>query len=210
MRRVVATAVNKKLETGIPSVSRLAIPGSQTSIRRINLLICSHRFQLVVLSAYKQMHAQAVDVLSDVGEASFDRAFAALRPSKLRHSSGWTYRPRSRAVIHGAGDMGARLSELELQKSLDFCVKMFDPVTLDPQQAIAVEDLLDLHTPLVHPDNFRSRKDEAGIPETRMLLDKVNARRLVQAEYAINNFQQEPLLGYVVRLEEGRLGLSKA
>lgn len=42
-----------------------------------------YRFQLVVLSAYKQIQAQSMPILSDVDENNFDRAFAFLRPGKL-------------------------------------------------------------------------------------------------------------------------------
>jgi len=38
------------------------------------------RFLVVVLSAYKQMKAQRDDVLSDIGEDNFDRAFKFFRP----------------------------------------------------------------------------------------------------------------------------------
>jgi hypothetical protein len=38
------------------------------------------RFQVVVLSAYKQIRAQHMDVLSDIDEDNYDRAFAYLRP----------------------------------------------------------------------------------------------------------------------------------
>ena len=38
------------------------------------------RFLVVVLSAYKQMKAQTEDVLSDIGEDNFDRAFKFIRP----------------------------------------------------------------------------------------------------------------------------------
>ena len=38
------------------------------------------RFLLVVLGAYKQIRAQSEDVLSDVGEDNFDKAFNYLRP----------------------------------------------------------------------------------------------------------------------------------
>lgn len=41
------------------------------------------RFMLVVLGAYKQMQAQNIDVLSDISEDNFDRAFDLLRPSQL-------------------------------------------------------------------------------------------------------------------------------
>lgn len=39
------------------------------------------RFQVVVLSAYKQILAQSTDVLADIDEDNFDRAFGFLRPS---------------------------------------------------------------------------------------------------------------------------------
>ena len=41
------------------------------------------RFLVVVLSAYKQMRSQSTDVLSDVGEDNFDKAFSFLRPGTL-------------------------------------------------------------------------------------------------------------------------------
>jgi hypothetical protein len=44
------------------------------------IVIEAPRFLLVVLGAYKQMRAQSEDVLSDVGENNFDKAFEYLRP----------------------------------------------------------------------------------------------------------------------------------
>lgn len=41
------------------------------------------RFLVVVLGAYKQMRSQSTDVLSDVGEDNFDKAFSFLRPGTL-------------------------------------------------------------------------------------------------------------------------------
>ena len=40
------------------------------------------RFQVVVLSAYKQIRAQSTDVLSDINEDNYDRAFGFLRPGQ--------------------------------------------------------------------------------------------------------------------------------
>jgi len=40
------------------------------------------RFQVVVLSAYKQIRAQSDDILSDIDEDNYDRAFSFLRPGK--------------------------------------------------------------------------------------------------------------------------------
>lgn len=48
------------------------------SIFKLNWLFNS--FQIVVLSAYKQMRAQSESVLCDVDEDNYDRAFALLRP----------------------------------------------------------------------------------------------------------------------------------
>lgn len=39
-----------------------------------------YRFQMVVLSAYKQIRSQTIDILSDINEDNYDRAFAFLRP----------------------------------------------------------------------------------------------------------------------------------
>lgn len=41
------------------------------------------RFQVVVLSAYKQIRAQSTDVLSDIDEDNYDRAFGFLRPREF-------------------------------------------------------------------------------------------------------------------------------
>ena len=126
--------------------------------------------------------------------------------------------------------MGARLSETELQKSLDFCVNLFNPTTpeqhdyLSRSNSVAPE-LLDVAAPVVDPSVFedtlcivRATSDDSSdegstasdcerAEETRMILSKINARRVVHPEYAINNLELEPLCGYVVRLETGKLGL---
>ncbi|KAI0264704.1 hypothetical protein BC834DRAFT_1042243 [Gloeopeniophorella convolvens] len=77
------------------------------------------RFLIVVLSAYKQMRAQSKDVLCDIGEDNFDKAFAFLRP-----------------VIQGNADLGPRLSEVEVQSALDFCANLFTPVDADAAKAL--------------------------------------------------------------------------
>ena len=40
-------------------------------------------FLIVVLSAYKQMRTQSKNVLCDVGEDNFDKAFSFLRPGMI-------------------------------------------------------------------------------------------------------------------------------
>ncbi|KAI9431676.1 hypothetical protein F5148DRAFT_1311069, partial [Russula earlei] len=59
------------------------------------------------------------DVLCDVGEDNFDKAFKFLRP-----------------VIQGSADLGPRLSEVEVQNALDFCADLFAPVNTDAANAL--------------------------------------------------------------------------
>ncbi|KAF8829405.1 hypothetical protein HHX47_DHR3000952 [Lentinula edodes] len=87
-------------------------------------------------------------------------------------------------------------------------------------------ELMDVAKPLVDPKSFEDvlkvtptecSARSTGCKETeantyseskpRMVLDKINARRLVHPEYAINNLEAEELLGCAIRLEKGRLGL---
>ncbi|KAG2015793.1 hypothetical protein CC2G_009028 [Coprinopsis cinerea AmutBmut pab1-1] len=188
------------------------------------------RFQIVVLSAYKQIRSQSEGILSDIDEDNYDRAFALLRP-----------------VIQGASDMGARLSESELQKSLDFCVNLFNPTSPEQHRQIAEKaelehTLLDVSKPLVHPavlehaikstqrrhnakvvtttiatidsdlpndSGEEEDSDTERTAETKMVLNKINARRVLHSEYYINNLEVEPLEGSVVILERGKLGLKK-
>ncbi|KAI0072427.1 FAD/NAD(P)-binding domain-containing protein [Panus rudis PR-1116 ss-1] len=81
------------------------------------------RFLVVVLSAYKQIRSQNMNVLADIGDENFDKAFSFLRP-----------------VIQGGAEMGAKLSEDEVQRALDFCVNLFNPTT--PEQHASVKEKL--------------------------------------------------------------------
>ncbi|KAH7915075.1 hypothetical protein BJ138DRAFT_225578 [Hygrophoropsis aurantiaca] len=163
------------------------------------------RFQLVVLSAYKQIRAQNLDILNDVDEDNYDRAFATIRP-----------------VIQGASDMGSRLSEAELNCALDFCAKFFNPtipVVNRLKQGIPSE-FLDVTRPMVDPLTLEASL-ASGIqsimqglvacdPEVRLEIEKVNMRRMLHGEYGLHNMEVEDILGFVVRLEKGRLGLTRA
>lgn len=196
---------------------------------------------MVVLSAYKQIRAQSTDVLSDIDEDNYDRAFAFLRPGPCKFTAHSKNSADLYAVIQGASDMGTRLSETELQKSLDFCVNLFNPTSPELHERISQnseisKELFDVTAPLMNPAAFESTlrvnrnihkttrslgetlnssldleasSDSEKATETRMVLNKINARRVVHSEYAINNLESEPLGGYVVKLERGKLGLVK-
>jgi hypothetical protein len=149
------------------------------------------------------------------------------------------------SVIQGASDMGARLSENELQKSLDFCMNLFNPTSPELHERLSRfggtvrNDLLDVMMPVVDPTILESAllavhtsssttkypqsghdfgsdsdldifSDAETVSETRLVLSKINARRVVHSEFALNNLESEPLDGFVVRLERGRLGLAKS
>ncbi|TBU24654.1 FAD/NAD(P)-binding domain-containing protein [Dichomitus squalens] len=219
------------------------------------------RFLIVVLSAYKQIRAQSMNVLADIQENNFDKAFAFLRP-----------------VIQGGADMGTRLSEDEVQRALDFCVHLFDPTTPEQHESVRqkleilrapaspgapfstksstdsdVSRLFDVRAPLLDPSQLeqllrrqlrvqvhecdsapstppsprsayfpsspQSPRIPAAIPEAgadpqseiRMVLNKVNARRVIHAEHGngLNSLEEEELGGYVLRLKRGELGLRK-
>ncbi|KAL0568625.1 hypothetical protein V5O48_013361 [Marasmius crinis-equi] len=168
------------------------------------------RFQVVVLSAYKQIRAQSNNVLADIDEDNYDRAFALLRP-----------------VIQGASDMGSRLSETELQKSLDFCVQLFNPTSPEQHRRLSSDprigkELLDVTVPLMDAAQLEkylqhhqsatldTSDDEKDSPDPWMIVNKVNARKVVHHEYSVHNLTSEPLNGYVARLKAGALGLSRA
>ncbi|KAF9077887.1 hypothetical protein BDP27DRAFT_1207886 [Rhodocollybia butyracea] len=165
------------------------------------------RFQLVVMSAYKQLRAQNMNVLTDIDEDNYDRAFAFLRP-----------------IIQGNADMGVRLYEQELQDSLDFCVKLFSPTSPEEHEKLVANhkighELLDLTGPVMGMEDLEKAlhvATEAGANDekenqaaTRMVLEKINARRVLHPEYSVNGFESEAMNGFAIRLERGNLGLKK-
>jgi len=140
-------------------------------------LITDHRFLIVVLSAYKQVKSQRENVLSDVDEDTFDRAFKFIRPSgSFNRCTVLQTLTGPAVVIQGGSDVGHRLSEDELQQALDFCGKLFAPTSPDEHRATerllaerlkgqAVDNpnpksanprLLDLNAPVIDPQTIES------------------------------------------------------
>ncbi|KAG2159096.1 uncharacterized protein EDB93DRAFT_1118059 [Suillus bovinus] len=168
------------------------------------------RFQVVVMSAYQQIRATELDILNDIDEDNYDRAFAAIRP-----------------VIQGASEMGSQLSEKELQSALEFCGKCFNPTSPATLASASKEalpkDMFDVTAPLMDPHaidsiisktfkqtNPKGDGDFSGPEEDlKLALDQINSRRIVHQEYAINNFEAEDVNGFVVRLQKGHLGLNR-
>ena len=124
--------------------------------------------------------------------------------------------------------MGIRLSEAELQNSLDFCKNLFNPTSPEDYQSVAKtvgQELLDVTAPVMDSAALEWVLAPKQVPATgekdagdlsngsgtseKMVLDEVNARRVIHQEYVINNMESELLNGYVMRLEPGNLGLVK-
>ncbi|KAF9451401.1 FAD/NAD(P)-binding domain-containing protein [Macrolepiota fuliginosa MF-IS2] len=150
------------------------------------------RFLLVVMSAYKQIRNQSTAVLADVDEVNFDRAFDILRP-----------------VIQGTADVGKKLTEDELERTMDFCKDVFAPT--DPEMIEAVgarlrPELLAPNAPIMSNEQIQ---DEAqGDEEIEIVLHRVNARKPVNQLYqGPANLQAGDVGGFIAHLQHGELGL---
>jgi hypothetical protein len=77
--------------------------------------MCLSRFQVVVLSAYKQIQAQNVNVLSDIDEDNYDRAFAFLRPRESNCAWIWEMlngSSHTRCFGYGSSAVGDRVAKV--------------------------------------------------------------------------------------------------
>jgi hypothetical protein len=218
----------------------------------LNVIIVA-RVLVVVLGTYKQIRSQSANVLSDVGEDNFDKAFNFLRPGIIH-----THKHASPAdclftsVIQGSADFGPRLTEDEVQNALDFCSDILVPVNSDIENAVhkhlqnqsgnpylteengrKTNDVLTKHDskgptaaalldpqapPLAQKDvkEIAKKISSAGevgsgedlAEETRLVLGKINSRRIIHREYSgLHSLEEETFAGYRARLERGKLGL---
>lgn len=161
-------------------------------VRTDNLL----SFLLVVMGAYKQIRAQSQPVLSDVDEENFDRAFSIIRP-----------------VIQGTADAGKRLTENELQKTMDFCKHIFSPTDPEMHEAVGARvdpSLFSPEGPVMTPEDLDRVLDPTD-EDARAVLQEVNARKPVHIMYnATGNFDVEDVNGWKVTVKRGNLGLRRA
>ncbi|KAK8137274.1 FAD/NAD(P)-binding domain-containing protein [Apiospora sp. TS-2023a] len=148
------------------------------------------RFLLVVLSAYQQIRHQEEPVLSDFDEDNFDRAFSFFRP-----------------IIQGTADAAAsKLTQAELNKTLEFCANAFKPVASDEARVQAVETLN------ASGDNGAS-VDRTELTQDQIdALDHVRARKMMRTEDTMNidSFGTDAIGNLVPRLVRGSLGLQAA
>ncbi|KAJ3575479.1 hypothetical protein NP233_g1073 [Leucocoprinus birnbaumii] len=148
------------------------------------------RFLLVVLGSYKQMRSQSDNVLSDVSEDNFDRAFDLLRP-----------------VIQGTADVNKKVTEDEVQQTMDFVKNVFAPT--DPELEAAVQQRVDPkffeggETNILLPSQVESMFDDEDV---KHVLHVINARKPVHKMFDTQrDFGSEPINGYTIRLVRGEL-----
>ncbi|KAK8054752.1 hypothetical protein PG994_009819 [Apiospora phragmitis] len=164
------------------------------------------RFLLVVLSAYQQIRHQEEPVLSDFGEDNFDRAFSFFRPSEPTLTV-IAYPPwltiQRETVIQGTADAAAsKLTQAELNKTLEFCANAFKPVASDEARK-AVETLN-------AAGDHGAGVDTAGLTQDQIdALDHVRARKMMRTEDTMNidSFGTDAIGNLVPRLVRGSLGL---
>ncbi|KAJ7738145.1 putative halogenase [Mycena metata] len=155
------------------------------------------RFLLVVLGTYKQIKAQESPVLSDIDEDNFDRAFSFLRP-----------------IIQGSADVDPKLTERELQDTMDFCKNVFAPTSPQMHAEVAKRVGHELISPDAPLMSVASVMELAGIQnddDAKHVLLEVNARKPIHSMYNCDtNFKTEVMSGFCVRMERGQLGLIRA
>jgi len=112
-------------------------------------------------------------------------------------------------VIQGDADVGKRITEDELQKTIQFCGGVFLPI--DPELQARVRPrldskLLDPLGPVVMPEEI-----ERLVPddiEAQMVLKEINARKGAgRAFSAVGSFSDEVAGGFSACVDRGRLGL---
>ncbi|GAB1313207.1 Tryptophan 2-halogenase [Madurella fahalii] len=150
------------------------------------------RFLLVVLSAYKQIRHQEEPVLSDFDEDNFDRAFSFFRP-----------------IIQGTADAaGDKLSQEELNKTLEFCAYAFEPVNgLGDEEKETVQEVVGKDKDVYNGTDYHPDLS----PEQLRAVKHIRARKMMRTEDTMNmnSFGTDAIDGYVPRLVRGDLGLRK-
>jgi len=145
------------------------------------------RFLVVVLAAYRQMHAQEHPVLSDVDEKNFDRAFEHFRP-----------------IIQGHSDVATTEYSDELRKTIDFCAQAFEPSAPAAVPLAPGETVTPIKTHVVE------EKDLAGLDkDSKRVFEDLSSRgSMDNSDFEhIDNLLSDRFEGYQLRLTRGSLGL---
>ncbi|KAG6861126.1 hypothetical protein C0995_003578 [Termitomyces sp. Mi166 len=151
------------------------------------------RFLITVLGVYKQIRAQKEDVLADVDEDNFDKAFRLLRP-----------------VIQGAADIDPRLTPQELEETLNFCKCVMAPTQPQMHREVAerMPDLTAPDGPILRPCTVSAIVGDDE--DAKHVVLEINARKVIHVMYGLGHFRNEILHGYYINLIHGELGMREA
>ncbi|KAL4797065.1 FAD/NAD(P)-binding domain-containing protein [Aspergillus venezuelensis] len=146
------------------------------------------RFLLVVMTAMKQIRNQTEPVLSDFDEDGFDTAFGFFRP-----------------IIQGTvdADVGNRLTQSEVSKTVDFCFNAFKKINREQRQAVIDK---------VKSGANGEKAELANLSEDELqILHSIRARQMLSTEdsLTLKNFGRGVVDGIVPRLKQGSLTLLK-
>lgn len=150
------------------------------------------RFLLVVMSAMKQIRKQDEPVLSDWDDDGFDVAFDAFRP-----------------IIQGTADadVGGRLTQGEVNKTVDFCMNAFQETTAEEREKVLAR-LQEINGTSEVP--LEATEDIEKFTEDELrILKHIRARQMLRMEdtFSLNNFSQDAIDGYAPNIRQGSLGL---
>ncbi|KAK3681626.1 hypothetical protein B0T22DRAFT_502187 [Podospora appendiculata] len=152
------------------------------------------RFLLVVMTALRQIRKGDEPVLSDFDEDGFDRAFSFFRP-----------------IIQGIADadVGGKLTQNLISKSVEFCFHAFEDISPAARQAVL--DKLDR----VKADPSAAGETAADLEQLSAdelaILRTIRARQMLRTDDSMNidSFASDVIDGFVPRLIRGQLGVSK-
>jgi len=151
------------------------------------------RFLIVVLGTYKQMCHQDEPIMCDIDEDNFDRAFDFIRP-----------------VIQGTADVGKRLTEDELVKTMEFCRHIFAPTTPEMYQSVSQRVDPELMSPsgkLMTSEDLDHLLDPSDY-EAKLVLSEINSRKAIHPMYdAAFHFGHETLHGLTAVIKRHSVGL---
>jgi hypothetical protein len=104
------------------------------------------------------------------------------------------------AVIQGNADAGSKLTQGEVSKTIDFCLKAFHPVKPEERQAIQGK---------INGTRNEAHELEKLSEDELRVLDAIRARRLLRTEDTLNldNFRKDAIGGFMPNLKHGKLGL---
>jgi flavin-dependent dehydrogenase len=146
--------------------------------------IAYNRFLLLVLTSYKQMRNQKLDVLSGVDEDNFDRAFDLIRP-----------------IIQGTHDVNRKITETEVEEVMEF----LNPIAAAPINPLFEEDHFTGQAKLTQQKLEELMEDEAIKKHAK---ENEKGWNVIQPTLnAAHDFGSENLHGYTILMQRGKLSM---